>query len=261
MRALLWTVAAVCLLWALAGTPRDARQAGDAVAGATQKVAGLYGSDASSSAKPSAGRSPLRDPRGRRRGLNPVPRGQYARARKLIRAVPAATIGAGGYERVAFGNRWTDNVNVTFGHNGCNTRDDILRRDLTHDQLADECDVTGGVLDDPYTGRTIRFSKSDSRAVQIDHVIALSYAWSQGAGAWAQSIRERLANDPVNLIAVDGAANQSKGDQGPSQWLPPNTQAGLHCAYSVRFAQTARRYELTVRPADKRTMLKTCGAS
>lgn len=37
-----------------------------------------------------------------------------------------------GYSREQFGPPWTDDVNVEFGHNGCDTRDDILRRDLSN---------------------------------------------------------------------------------------------------------------------------------
>ena len=36
------------------------------------------------------------------------------------------------FVRSRFGEPWSDDVNVEFGHNGCNTRDDILRRDLAN---------------------------------------------------------------------------------------------------------------------------------
>ena len=39
------------------------------------------------------------------------------------------------FERFRFGERWSDDVNVEFGHNGCNTRDDILRRDIIQDLM------------------------------------------------------------------------------------------------------------------------------
>jgi hypothetical protein len=39
------------------------------------------------------------------------------------------------FQRFRFGEAWRDDVNVEFGHNGCNTRDDILRRDLADLQV------------------------------------------------------------------------------------------------------------------------------
>lgn len=35
------------------------------------------------------------------------------------------------YRRAAFGEAWDDDNDAPLGHNGCDTRDDILNRDLT----------------------------------------------------------------------------------------------------------------------------------
>lgn len=91
-----------------------------------------------------------------------------------------------GYSREQFGAAWTDDVAVDGGHNGCDTRNDILRRDLTGPKIkpgSNGCSVLFGTLHDPYTGRSIAFVRgsSTSTAVQIDHVVSLSDAWQTGA--------------------------------------------------------------------------------
>jgi hypothetical protein len=65
--------------------------------------------------------------------------------------------------------------------NGCDQRNDVLRRDLTEVQAREGthgCVVIGGMLDDPYTGATVPFEKADAAQVPIDHVVPLSAAWA-----------------------------------------------------------------------------------
>jgi hypothetical protein len=203
--------------------------------------------------------SPLRDPRGLHPGLTRIPRSKWAAARRLIRRVRTANSGPHtGYDRDKFGSAWTDNAtNVAWAGNDCGTRDDILQRDFTNVELrAGTCIVIAGVIREPYLPSTITFEKARPLRVQIDHVIALSFAWEMGAATWTRAKRLQLANDPLNLIAVDGPTNGRKGDQGPTDWLPPNAQ--LHCAYSVRVAQVARKYDLPVATDDKTMMLHEC---
>lgn len=203
---------------------------------------------------------PLRDRCGLHRGLRRVPGGLLARARHFISRVRAALQGpATGYSRSEFGSAWTDSaVNMPWAGNGCKTREDILRRDLTRVRLrpTDPCVVEAGRLRNPYLGTTILFSKSEATAVPIDHVFPLSLAWKMGARDWSEERRVQLANDPLNLLAVDRSSNSSKGDSGPAEWLPPDS--GIRCAYSLRFALVARKYSLPVTAANKRTMLDQC---
>ncbi len=206
--------------------------------------------------------SPLRDPRGLHPGLTRVPADQRGRARKLIRAVAATAPGAtGGYDRDEhFGPAWTDDVDITWGRNGCRTREEILRRDMKGIDFragTDDCVVLVGILQEPYTGGTIEFSKSRPTQVQVDHVMPLAYDWRQGARRWTQAKREQIANDPLNLLAVDGPTNQRKSDSGPAEWMPPNPE--VRCAYAVRFAMVSRKYALPVTIADRVAMLKACG--
>lgn len=153
-----------------------------------------------------------------------------------------------GYERSRFGSGWKDP-----DHNGCDGRNDILRRDLTTVVArpgTQGCVITSGLLKDPYTGKSISFvrGQATSSAVQIDHVVALSDAWQKGAQLLSEDRRLQLANDPLNLLAVDGPANASKGDGDAATWLPP--QKSFRCAYAVRQTSVKAKYGLWVTQAE-----------
>ncbi len=156
----------------------------------------------------------------------------------------------GDYLRSAFGDAWDDENTAPGGRNGCDTRDDILNRDLIDKTYVatKRCPqaVATGTLRDPYTNATIPFTRGNQvgAAVQIDHIVPLAYAWDMGARDWPDPIRKRFANDPANLLAVDGQANQDKGDLPPGEWMPPNT--AFHCQYAVAFVAVIRGYGLAV---------------
>lgn len=157
-----------------------------------------------------------------------------------------------GYERSQFGDGWA----VT---NGCDTRQIILYRDLQEVAMADDCRVASGVLQDPYTGRIIRYEKDDASQVQIDHVVALSDAWQKGAQLLTSDQRRQLANDPLELLAVEGAANQQKGDSDAASWLPENVV--FRCEYVARQIAVKQRYRLWVTQAEydaMRAVLSRC---
>ncbi|KNB50545.1 HNH endonuclease family protein [Streptomyces caatingaensis] len=169
-----------------------------------------------------------------------------------------------GYDREGkFGRAWSDKTDAPGSGNRCDTRNDILARDLVgaRNDGSSACVIASGTLDDPYTGRKIRFKRGTgtSSAVQIDHVVALGQAWVSGAQKIGQRKREALANDPLNLIAADGPANGQKSDQDASRWLPKNT--AFQCAYVARQIAVKKKYGLTVNPGEKDAMarvLKTC---
>lgn len=169
-----------------------------------------------------------------------------------------------GYARAQFGPAWSDDVDVAYGHDGCDTRNNILNRDLTdtgYKPGTRDCLVTAGNLSDPYTGRTIHFVRGPdtSPAVEIDHVVALSNAWQTGAQQLSPARRRDLANDPLNLLAVDGPTNQAKGDGDSATWLPSNKT--IRCAYVARQVAVKARYELWVTSAENAAMtrlLTTC---
>ena len=157
-----------------------------------------------------------------------------------------------GYARDQFGQRWAD-----LNRNGCDTRNDILKRDLSSivfKAKTNNCVVLSGTLIDPYSGKTINFVRGNvtSMAVQIDHVVALSNAWQTGAFKLSIETRTQFANDPLNLLAVDGSLNEQKGDGDAATWLPP--LKSYRCKYVARQIAVKAKYGLWVTPPEKSTM-------
>lgn len=150
-----------------------------------------------------------------------------------------------GYERAMFGDGWRE-------RDGCDTRNIILNRDL-RDVRAEGCTVVSGTLNDPYTGTIISFVRgAESGRVQIDHVVALSDAWQTGAQQLTFANRVELANDPLNLLAVDGAANQQKSDSDAASWLPANKT--FRCEYVARQVSVKAKYDLWVTVSEREAM-------
>ena len=153
-----------------------------------------------------------------------------------------------GYERALFGRGWKDP-----DRNGCDARNDMLRRDLKDlvtKPGTQGCVILTGVLDDPFTGKTIDFVRGQktSNAVQIDHLVALSDAWQKGAQQMSEEDRLLFANDPLNLLAVDGPSNGSKGDSDAATWLPPNKS--YRCTYVARQTAVKAKYGLWMTAAE-----------
>jgi pyruvate/2-oxoglutarate dehydrogenase complex dihydrolipoamide acyltransferase (E2) component len=164
-----------------------------------------------------------------------------------------------GYDRDNFGSGWVDT-----DRNGCDTRNDVLARDLTGETFkagTRNCVVLTGALADPYSGRSIAFQRGQGTSddVQIDHVVALSDAWQKGAQGLDTARRTAFANDPLNLLAVDGPLNMQKGDGDAATWLPPTR--GYRCDYVARQVAVKVSYGLWVTQAEKNamaTVLATC---
>ncbi len=162
-----------------------------------------------------------------------------------------------GYSREEFGTAWKD----TDG-NGCDQRNDVLRRDLTDETIKPRtkgCVVMSGTLDDPYTGKTIKFRKAEASEVQIDHLVALQNAWVTGAFKWTEKKRTELATDPLNLLAVDGPTNSSKGAGDAATWLPP--RKAYRCAYVARQVAVKVKYDVWMTSAEHKAIenvLESC---
>jgi hypothetical protein len=171
-----------------------------------------------------------------------------------------------GYARSLFGRPWTDDVTVLYGHNGCDTRDDMLRVDLVGVGVkpgSHNCIVLSGTLRDPYSGTTVFFQRGQgtSSQVQIDHVVALSDAWQKGAQQWDDAKRRNFANDPINLQATTAAMNQQKKAGDAATWLPPNKS--YRCTYASRIVDVKATYGLWVTQAEHDAIarvLTNCGA-
>ena len=164
-----------------------------------------------------------------------------------------------GYTRAQFGQTWAD-----VDRNGCDTRNDILKRDLTAEVFKEktrECVVLSGTLIDPFSGETINFVRGNtsSMEVQIDHVVALSNAWQTGAFKLTIKERTAFANDPMNLLAVKGRLNSQKGDGDAATWLPP--LKSFRCDYVTRQIAVKIKYKLWFTAPEKEAMiriLKSC---
>lgn len=149
------------------------------------------------------------------------------------------------YSREAFGTPWSD-----ANDNRCDTRNDILRRDLTRKVVVD-CVVLSGILDEPYSGERVVFTRGPvtSLEVQIDHVVAMANAWQTGAKFWSDDKRERFANDRRNLLAVRGDLNLQKSDADAATWLPP--RKAFRCTYVAMQVLTKDRYGLWLTAPEK----------
>jgi len=164
-----------------------------------------------------------------------------------------------GYTRDQFGPAWAD-----VDRNGCDTRNDILKRDLTNEVFKEKtiaCTVLSGTLVDPFSGETINFVRgvATSSEVQIDHTVALSNAWQTGAFKLTADQRKAFANDPMNLLAVKGRLNSQKGDGDAATWLPP--LKSFRCDYVSRQIAVKMKYKLWFTAPEKEAMiriLKTC---
>jgi hypothetical protein len=200
-------------------------------------------------------------------GQGDVPAGTLdpAAAATALTALPVAEkTSLDGYERgcgdgegCVFGPAWAD-----VDRNGCDQRNDVLRRDLTEVQVREGtqgCVVIAGVLDDPYTGQSVQFEKADAAEVPVDHVVPLAAAWAQGAAAWSDDQRRAFANDLANLMVTTRAENSSKGDSTADEWTPSDKDYG--CSYATVVVTVKSAYALAVTPAEStalRSLLATC---
>jgi len=154
-----------------------------------------------------------------------------------------------GYDRSSF-SHWRDP-----DRNGCDARNDILRRDLINLVIKSDsngCKVLGGVLADPYSGKNIEFIFGAS-LIDIDHVVALSNAWQTGAFQFTDEMRLQFANDPLNLLAVSASLNRQKGDGDAATWLPPTKS--YRCQYVARQIAVKKKYNLWLTKPEKVEML------
>jgi hypothetical protein len=160
-----------------------------------------------------------------------------------------------GYARSQFPH-WSDP-----DRNGCDARNDTLKRDLTNITYkvgTRDCKVIAGQLLDPFSGKVITFLATKV-VIDIDHVVALSNAWQTGAAYFDKNKRSQIANDPLNLLAVDSKLNRQKGDGDAATWLPPSKE--FRCEYVARQVAVKAKYGLWVTKPEKVAIdkiLSTC---
>lgn len=181
--------------------------------------------------------------------VDPASAGNVSNALVQLESIPVkGRAPKTGYTRDEFGPAWAD-----VDRNGCDTRNDILARDLSNETFkpgTNNCVVSTGTLADKYTGTTINFVRGQdtSSDVQIDHIVPLNDAWQKGAQQLSPDQRKQLANDPLNLMAADGPTNSAKGDKDAATWLPPNK--AFRCDYVARQTAVKIKYSLWVTEAE-----------
>lgn len=149
-----------------------------------------------------------------------------------------------------FGPAWSDDTSAPQSHNGCSTRVDAIAQAARDLLRAGRCKVTSGVLDDPYTGRTVPFTSSTIGTITVDHLIPLHRAWALGAASWTPQRRAAFANDvDIELIVTTAAINAAKGDQGIGDWQPPNVS--YQCTYAMKYVRAALAYDLPLTRQDR----------
>ena len=156
-----------------------------------------------------------------------------------------------GYKREMFYSGWPT-------VDGCNLRQRILKREFGESAVLEGCTVIAGEYDEPYAGEHMVFkNKEEVSKIQIDHVVALSDAWQKGAQYMSYDIRNAIATDPLNLLAVNGAANQGKSDGDAATWLPSNK--AFRCQYVARQISVKYKYGMWVTESEKEAMEKVLG--
>ncbi|HEY7009563.1 MAG TPA: DUF1524 domain-containing protein [Jatrophihabitantaceae bacterium] len=180
------------------------------------------------------------------------------RARTVLKKLPTkGRAPKTGYSRARFGPAWTDYTAAPYGHNGCDTRDDMLGRQLNRVRKSGRCTVLSGDEIDPYTRAALYYMRGRS-TVDIDHVTALGDAWQKGAQQLSKAQRTQFANDPLNLLSVSASANRQKGDSDAASWLPKNKS--YRCSYVARQIAVKYRYRLWVTKAERAAMQRVLRA-
>lgn len=190
---------------------------------------------------------------------------KYEKATKRLNSLPVkGRAPKTGYSRSQFGSEWSDSSgNFHWTGNKCDTRNDVLKRDLTNVKFDGSCKVVSGTLKhEKYTGkRDVKFIAGGpyENNLDIEHLVALGNAWETGAQQLSAAQRAALANDPINLLAVDPSSNRQKGDADFATWLPKNK--AFRCDYAVKQIKVKKKYSLWVTKAEKSAMqnvLKSC---
>lgn len=110
------------------------------------------------------------------------------------------------------------------------------------------CSIKSGVWIDPYSKETIK----DPTKLDIDHTGALSWTAKAGGQEWDKQKKQDYANDFDHLVATTAKENRTKGDKGPSEWMPESSK----CEYAKVYTHIVKKYKLNLNKADKDTLEK-----
>lgn len=111
------------------------------------------------------------------------------------------------------------------------------------------CSIKSGVWIDPYSKEKVE----DPTKLDIDHTGALSWTAKAGGQEWDKQKKQDYANDFDHLVATTAKENRTKGDKGPSEWMPESSK----CEYAKVYTHIVKKYKLNLNKADKDTLEKT----
>jgi len=110
------------------------------------------------------------------------------------------------------------------------------------------CSIKSGVWIDPYSKEKVE----DPTKLDIDHTGALSWTAKAGGQEWDKQKKQDYANDFDHLVATTAKENRTKGDKGPSEWMPESSK----CEYAKVYTHIVKKYKLNLNKADKDTLEK-----
>ena len=110
------------------------------------------------------------------------------------------------------------------------------------------CSIKSGVWIDPYSKEKVE----DPTKLDIDHTGALSWTAKAGGQEWDKQKKQDYANDFDHLVATTAKENRTKGDKGPSEWMPESSK----CEYAKVYTHIVKKYNLNLNKADKDTLEK-----
>ena len=172
----------------------------------------------------------------------------------LLKKLVVSSEHLSGYQRSYF-RLWVDNDS-----DGCDTREEVLLSEaISKPRAGSHCSLLGGRWKSTYDNLVV----SNSKSLDIDHMVPLSEAWQSGAFRWDAKTREAFANDlgfSRSLIAVSARTNRAKGDKDPYLWMPPNRS--YWCQYINDWIAIKYRWGLTIDSNEKRDLnqkVSSCG--
>lgn len=162
------------------------------------------------------------------------------------------------YNRQIHFGRW---INDPTDDTCYNTRAKVLIRDSEGPVSFKEknrCLVERGDWSDPYAGHLI----TESKDIQIDHMVPLKNAYVTGAWEWDYQTRCIYANylgNSFHLITANGRENMRKGDRAPDAYLPPNES--YRCQYLENWLKIKLIWSLKLTPSEVSAIRQSIEAS
>ena len=99
-----------------------------------------------------------------------------------------------------------------------------------------------------YTKRVVKLDDS----LDIDHIVPVKYAHAHGLSGLTLVEKRVFGVDTLNMVQVLASVNRSKGDDGPSEFMPKENR----CFYAKRWRDVSAKYLIRVDPADSAALAR-----